>query len=75
MSEIQSVIFNKKDWTKKDSIKWLNKNKFKSVFNGKSPDRETKTSYRFRQHNPILYSRFITRSTSNKGVKMIIGFR
>lgn len=52
-SEIQSVIFDKRKFTKEQAKAWLEKAKLDS---GKVD--ETEDSYRFRQHDPGDYTRF-----------------
>ena len=63
---VQSVIFDKKHWNKKDSKKWLINHKFKVL---KIDD--TDNYYRFRQLNPDYKKKFNTISLNNN-VKLII---
>ena len=70
MSEIQSVLFSRKNWKSKDARKWLDKKKLKRM---KKVDK-TENYLRYRINDPKKYKRFITKSESN-GIKLIIGFR
>ncbi len=52
-SDIQSVIFNQKNWTKEQAKQWLDDHKMVS-----SKVDETANTLRYRQHDPSEYTRF-----------------
>jgi hypothetical protein len=49
---IQSIIFDKTEWSQEQARKWVHDNNFKESFFGKPMD-ETRYEYRFRQEEPI----------------------
>lgn len=63
---IQSIIFNKNNYSEQEAIKWLKYNKFKY----KKID-ETKNYYRFRQQPPNKQYNYRTK-TIKKGLRLII---
>jgi len=59
-SEVQSVVFDKANWTAAQARAWLKK------WNLKSDEmRETGDSYRFRQTDPGKYASFATEAVRN----------
>lgn len=69
MSEIQSVIFNKHIWTKKEAIKFLKKNNLKNI----KPVHETVNFYRYRIRKPEKFKYFRLKKIPI-GIEMVIGF-
>lgn len=67
-SYIQSVLFDKTIWNKRLAKNWLEHHNMKS-----NKVDESGRFYRYRQHNPMCFERFITKKTS-KGIEYIIGF-
>jgi hypothetical protein len=70
MSEIQSVLFNKKDFTQKQALARLKKYNMIPI---KKVD-ITKTKYRYRQKNPNKYKIFRIKKIK-KGIEFVIGFK
>lgn len=53
MSELQTIIFRKKDWTIPGAIDWLKENGYHGL------DADVKdATYRFRQKEPILGAKY-----------------
>lgn len=71
MSEVQSIVFDKSEWTKTQAVTWLKKHNFKTSVD------ETRESLRYRQHDPRSYKRFITKHEKHrtKTITLIIGFK
>ena len=78
MSQIQSVIFEKKHWTIPKAEKYLKDNGYKTTFYGKKVD-ITPNFYRYRQLAPSRFKNYITKklrkskSHKHNGVQLIIG--
>jgi hypothetical protein len=76
--KIQSVIFNKKHWTKARAEQWLKNNNYKTSFYGKGVD-ETPNFYRYRQMAPSRFKNYITKklkkskSHKDNGIQLVIG--
>lgn len=66
-SDVQSIIFNKNYWNLNGSINWLKQHGYKYEVD------EKEHFYRFRQHNPYIFKRFITKDLHN-GIELIIGY-
>ncbi len=69
MSKVQSIIFDKKQWTYQTAFKWLQHNHQRPI----KGVHETKHFLRYRIRNPERFSRFITKKLPN-GIDLIIGF-
>jgi len=69
MSEIQSVIFKKRYWTPERAINWLLKHKLRAY----KMDRRTRF-LRFRQKDPKLFKRFVTKKLK-PSIYVVIGFK
>lgn len=68
MSEVQSIIFDKKKWSVNSARAWLINNNFPS------PKLDIQANFlRFRQKNPKKYRKFATKDMG-KGIKFILGF-
>lgn len=67
---VQSILFDKKNWTKNTAIKWLDSHGYKHY-----KIDITQKKLRFRQENPnyILY-RYRTITLPN-GIEFIVGFK
>lgn len=65
---VQSIIFDKKYFTLKESENWLKYHGHKNFKVDK-----TQNFYRFRQLSPLMFDNFFTRNVE-RGVKMIIGY-
>lgn len=70
MSEIQSITFKKRYYSKDSSKKWLLTHNYKPI---KAVD-ETKSLLRYRIQNPKKYKRFITKKIT-PSINFIIGFK
>ena len=70
MSEIQSVLFNKKGFTIKRAKAWLKRNNFKPI---KKVD-ITKNFLRYRLTNPKKLKRFRT-VVVTRNIRLVIGFK
>jgi len=69
MSKVQSIIFDKKQWTSQSAHRWLHAHHTKPI----KAAHETKHFLRYRLRNPEMFSRFITKKLPN-GIDLIIGF-
>mgnify|MGYP006272646851 CR=1 FL=1 len=76
--EVQTLVFPKKDWTKKQAEKWIDKH---DDFKNKGVDEKKKT-YRYRQLNPNLFKKesfkTMTRTTGKSKKRkfyMVVGKR
>lgn len=69
MSEIQSILFKKRYWTKKRALDWLIKRNFKHF-----KIDETPKFFRFRQTDPKLYN-FFRMIDLQPSIKAVIGFQ
>lgn len=68
MSEIQAVIFNRKDWTDEQARKWL-------ISHGLLPIKQvhkTPNYYRYRIKEPI--HKFYTTKAIKNNMKLVIGY-
>ena len=65
---IQSVLFNKKYFTKEESKNWLVRHKLNPI----KPVHETKNNYRYRLLDPKMFKYFRTRKIS-LGIDLVIG--
>ena len=70
MSEIQSVVFNPKQFSPTQARAWLKANNIKPI---KMVDR-TPTQLRYRIQRPGLFKRFRTKIIKS-GIMLIIGFK
>lgn len=72
---IQSIIFNKKSWNKKNIIQWLKNNNF--FFDGIDVyNHITKNYYRFRQYDPDYKNyNYKTKKLNDYDINLIIGFK
>ena len=68
MSEIQSVLFKKRYWTKPEAEKWLRKHDF-----GVYKVDETDKLYRYRQTDPSQYKQFRT-IKMRPSILAVVGF-
>jgi hypothetical protein len=71
MSEVESIIFDKKRWTPLHARRWMKEHYFAPI----KKVHKTKNFYRYRINNPEKYKRYINKSISNNGIKLIIGFK
>ena len=68
-SQVQSIIFQKSEWTIKDAKSWLKEHNYKiSKFD------KTENTLRFLQENPELYSEFKIKILPN-GILLVLGFK
>ncbi len=72
MSNIQSVIFDKKIYDKKRAERWLKRNGFRTSYYNKSPYTQTTNFLRYRQFTPSKYPNYYT-INKTKGIKYIMG--
>lgn len=70
-SEVQSVIFLKSHWKKKDATKELKNMGFTSI----KPVHETENSYRYRIKNPEAYMNFRMKKLTPKGIELVLGLK
>lgn len=72
MSEIQSIVFNKTQWSMNTAKKWIESNKFKP----KKIDITTKT-IRFRIKSPRKFKRFFTKviKSGNRKINLTLGVK
>lgn len=69
VSEIQSILFDRKEWTSSDALEWLYSHNLK-------PQKKahfTKEKIRFRLHDPMMYDRLRIKKFRN-GIEIIFGF-
>ena len=71
MSQIQSVMFNRKIWTTKMARKWLKNKKWKAI---KKVD-ITKNFLRYRLRRPHVYKRFRIKNIKKFSMKFVLGFK
>jgi hypothetical protein len=69
MSEVQSVLFEKKYWTLRSAADWLVRHNLWQI----KKVHETKNFYRFRLHEPKNYKRIRILKTK-KHLGLLIGF-
>jgi hypothetical protein len=67
-SKIQSILFKKPEWKLKDCEKWLKKHDYKYEVD------EKPNHYRFRQFDPKLYKKYITKKLPDN-IELIIGIK
>ena len=65
-SKIQSILFKRPEWKLKDCETWLKKHNYKFEVD------EKPNHYRFRQFNPKIYEKYITKKLPNN-IEFIIG--
>lgn len=65
---LQTVVFNRDDWSLNEAKSWLKKNDLKDDVDIKP------TQYRFRQSNPGLYSSFMSKPVKT-GLLLVFGYR
>jgi hypothetical protein len=70
-SQVQSIIFNKNFYSTNQAKAWLKKHKFIADF--KEPHK-TANFIRFRQFNPSVGLRYITKKAS-PGIEFIIAYK
>jgi len=68
-SQVQSVVFQKSEWTIKDAKSWLKEHNYQF-----SKVDKTENTLRFRQENPELYSEFKIKILPN-GILLVLGFK
>ena len=69
VSEVQSVLFDKKYWDVNTAIQWLITHGFAH------DDIDIKKRFiRFRQHDPSMYRRMRTKKIYGYGIDLVIGF-
>lgn len=68
MSEVQSIIFKKDNYSLGDALKFLRENNFRAI-----KIHETQQSYRFRLKDPSKFNKFRTKKIA-KGLSFVIGF-
>lgn len=71
---LQSIIFPKNKYTKKQAEAYLLKHNYKIKFYGKGVD-ETINYYRYRQASPLKFKKdkYITKKLNN-GIQLILGY-
>jgi hypothetical protein len=71
--KVQSVMLNKKMFTKNKAEKWIEKHDFKKTFYRKGVE-ETDNYYRFRQMAPSRFEKgkFVTKEIS-EGIMLVLG--
>ena len=74
MSEIQSVVFNRKLWCDDFARKWLKKEGYRTSFPNDNYKKYS-TQYRFRQTDPKQYKNFTTKKIMNNKIMLIIGHK
>lgn len=70
---VQSVIFKKSKWSLKNAKSWLTSHHYKLKHRGKPVDVKPLT-YRFRQKDPSMFKRMVTKKLPN-GISFIIGYK
>lgn len=68
-SQVQSIVFQKTEWTISKAKKWLKSHNYKV-----SKVDKTDNTLRFRQENPDNYSEFRVKNLPN-GVMLVLGFK
>lgn len=68
-SQVQSIVFQKAEWTIKDAKKWLKEHNYKYGKVDKTP-----STLRFRQEEPELYSEFRVKNLPG-GIMLVLGFK
>jgi hypothetical protein len=68
-SVIQSVIFDKDNWSLTDAKKWLKDHDFKTSVD------EKENTFRFRQKEPDQFSSFRTSDEKKPGLKFVYGIK
>lgn len=71
MNNIQSIIFNKKNYTLKQSQEWIKKHGYKLTFYGKPVD-ITENYYRYRQQSPKKWKTY--RNKIDDGLYIVLGY-
>lgn len=69
MSQLQSVVFNPKQFTTAQARGWMKDHNIQPI---KMVDK-TKTQFRYRIQNPRKFKRFVTKKVS-QGIMLVIGF-
>ena len=70
MSEIQSVIFNKKYYDTESARYWLNKHNIKRM----KKVRITKNFYRYRNTDTRKYKKITIKPIHNSKIELVIGY-
>lgn len=68
-SQVQSIVFNKSEFTVKEAKSWLKSHNYKYGKVDKTP-----STLRFRQEEPELYSEFRIKNLPN-GIMLVLGFK
>jgi len=68
-SQVQSIVFQKAEWTIKNAKKWLKEHNYKVSKVDKTP-----STLRFRQEDPKLYSEFRVKNLPNN-IMLVLGFK
>ena len=71
IDKIQSVMFDKKKWSKNKAVEWLKSTPFISNYPKHNP-RITDNYYRFRQYDPARFKEYRIFNFGN-GIKLIMG--
>jgi hypothetical protein len=70
-SQVQSIVFDKSEFTLKQAKKWLKEHNYKY---SKLDKTSTDSRYRFRQENPDNYSEFRVKNIS-PSIMLVLGFK
>ena len=70
MSRIQSILFDRDEWTKYGIEIWLSHHNMYPI----KPIHTTQHFYRARLHDPSEFRRFVTKVVPHEGIEFIIGF-
>jgi hypothetical protein len=68
-SQVQSIVFDKSEWTIKKAKKWLKEHNYKV-----SKVDKTETTLRFRQEDPNNYTEFRVKTLPG-GIMLVLGFK
>lgn len=68
-SQVQSIVFDKSEWTIKSAKSWLKEHNYKV-----SKVDKTENKLRFRQENPDNYGEFRVKNLPN-GIMLVLGFK
>ena len=71
---LQSVIFNKKFFSKNSAEKWLKKKNLKTSYYNKSPFTESKNYLRYRQLPPNAFKKY-SNKIIQKGIIYVVGYK
>ena len=69
---IQSILFNKDQWTRRQANKWLKEHNYIVKYPGKSGAHETKNQLRYRQLIPIKGANYSIKTLPDEGIEYVL---